>query len=373
MTSMRTRIGYALLGVVLLAGGGAFAAANGYLRAPQSLAAPQTTRTTAAPGEDDLVPGTAGPRAGECRSSLDDLPEGSNRHAAFDEPMPVLAIAGEPVDAQVSMTNTGPLDLEDVVQGGPVLLVSDGENLVVARVESIDPMPGPGLTSGESLAFGRFAPLVHCETGEPLEPGPYQFAVAQLPREGGSPTGVSSRYGSLTVTDEVGATREPVEIPVLPACGDPIAGFELDPTFPRAAVLQAGYLSWTDDHQSLLHDPEEGWPRIELEFTYPGPDREVLPYGMGVVLARDGVVVARAGLLRFDPFDYLQWTAGSTETTSLDVGFDCTAAAEDYVSFEPSGEYTVSGFFAAEFEDEWGLADYVVIALDPVTVDFGER
>src|SRR5690606_9679426 len=76
-----------------------------------------------------VAPATQSPRAGECRSSLDQLPEGSGHHASFDRLPPVLGIVGEPLDPGVRMSNHGPLDLKDVVQGGPVLLVVDRENV----------------------------------------------------------------------------------------------------------------------------------------------------------------------------------------------------------------------------------------------------
>jgi len=333
-----------------------------------------TELVTAAPSDEPLTTAPGIP-AGQCGSSLDDLPQSSSYHAAFDELEPVLALFGEPFDPAVTITNNGPRDIADVIQGGPLLLVSDGENLVVARTESLDPLPGPALASGATLEFGRFAPLTDCRTGEPLSPGKYQYAVAQQARDpvAPQPFGLSVRYGGLVVTDEADATRAQVELPVLPACGASLEGFAFDPGFAVGTMTSAGFRSREHGTDDLVADPDDGFPVIEFDFVYPGPTRAVWPLGHGVVLARDGVVVARAGLVRYDPFDSVAWPAGSTRSAFLDSGFDCTFPEDALRSYEPAGQYTALGYSATEFEDEWGLPDRFVVTFGPIEVDFGER
>src|SRR5690606_28214201 len=133
--------------------------------------------------------------------------------------------------------------------------------------------------SGATLEFGRFAPLTDCRTGETLEPGSYRYAVAPRAHdpESSRPFGLTVRFGGLVVTDEAGATRTQVELPVLPACGESIDGFAFDPALPSGTVTSAGFMSRDHESDGLVEVSVEGFPAIEFDFVFPGPEREMWP------------------------------------------------------------------------------------------------
>lgn len=256
-----------------------------------------------------------------------------------------------------------------------MLLVSDHENLVVARSESIDPLPGPGLVSGATMAFGKFAPLVDCASGEDLPPGRYQLTVAQQARDPEStrPIGTTTRYASLAITDDAAAERVQVRLPELPACGEPIDGFTFDPTYPAASEVRAGLYDWDDSSDGMVEDLAEGFPQIELAFTYDGPQRAMWPAARGIVLVRDGAVVARVGSMPYDPFEAVGWESDSARSAFLDTGSDCAVPETSFLEFEPSGRYTAAGFYAVTYDDEWGLTNRHVTVFGPVEVEFPEQ
>ena len=255
-----------------------------------------------------------------------------------------------------------------------MLLVVDRENVVVASSELLDPLPGTGLGPGESLRFGSFEPLVHCGTGEPLAPGAYSYAVAQKSRDANAsrPFGITERFGDLVITDDRSATRTQVERPTLPACGESIDGFTFGVGIPADRVTFAGFASWDHEGGWLQPDLVEGRPRVEYEFTYDGPAREHGVMWEGTALARDGVVVALAEV-GLDGAQPELWEPGSKHLATLGTWFDCTADPEDYEELEAEGRYTVLGYMAYDFTDEWGLMNLTVATLDPVEVDFGTR
>ncbi len=317
------------------------------------------------------------PRAGECRSSLDSLTQHAGDTLAFDEPQQVLVVQGEPFDPHATVRNGGARDAEDAVQGGPVVLVLDGDGLVVARAELVDAAPDDGLPDGalavgESLTFGQFEPLVDCVTGEPLAPGVYDYHFARLltDPERRAAVDLLSFWRRLAVTDEAGASRQEVELPVLPACGESIDGLAFDPTFPTGTVTFAGRASWSVEDEEHVEDPDGG-PAVMYEFTYTGPARNLTFLDENVVLVRDGVVVAHEFTGGWGGAQPETWTDGDTRTAAFTIFHDC--AGEQGTDFEPSGPYTLAGYTVHDYEDEWGLTNVVVATLGPTEVDFGER
>src|SRR5690606_20782009 len=199
------------------------------------------------------------------RSSLDSLSQPGGDTLSFDEPRQALVVQGEPFDPHATLRNAGVRDAEGALQGGPVVLVLDGDGLVIARAQPVDAVPDDGLPDGalavgESLAFGRFEPLVNCATGEPLAPGVYDYHFARLRTdpEGRAAGDLLSFWRRLAVTDVAGASRQEVELPVLPACGESVGGLAFDPAFPRGTVTFAGRASWSVEDERLVEDPEGG-------------------------------------------------------------------------------------------------------------------
>ncbi len=285
-------------------------------------------------------------------------------------PRELVSVDSAAPEIEVRHVNPTKVDLRTPGKGGPVILVVDSD-VVVAMSRTLDPVPGGDLPAGDELVFSEFEPLVHCETGEPLPPGKYEFHVGRLLED---PAVTANRLVDfltpaelLVVTDRDDVTREVVTWPSMPVCGESVPQTELVPESHPTSL-------------ELFDVIEEEGPG-DTGGGGAGPDNSVIELavlldeplvgltdtfhiGDTFVLVRDGLVVGVQGGI-YDGVD--AYPLDELRGVQHTVVFDDCSSHENFTPLVLDGEYTLYGYVVYSTRHPLGIEDLILVAVGPET------
>ena len=321
------------------------------------------------PAATELPTGDLSLPLGACGSVISSMPTVDASMSLDMGPLSLAAKQGEALDLTMTMFQHGPGDLEWEREPVPVLLVLR-DDVVVGWSWPEDAVV-PSVPAGESGHVSGFGPAVVCEQGE-LVPGGTADDAAPLPE------GTYQTYGVLSTLEddpEVGLTVFPgpggtlrmgetnavmrdasvyrAEDVDLPACGEPIAGYE----FPDETIRDArNTLRVSEESDTAVLRAQAGWTNAQVD------DAIIRADDFAGVIARDGVVVTyvRSGSLGDGP-----WLAGG-EDVPLDVTWywlDCETFDEIFL---PVGEYELLAMRLVTVQEPDGSRRVITIGYDPV-------
>jgi len=308
---------------------------------------------------------------GSCGSPTPRAGTGATEGAHFTaRPRELVSVSSAAPEVEVRHINATLANLRAPAKGGPVILVAEA-GTVVAMSRTTDPVPMGDLGAGEEFTYTAFEPLVHCETGEPLPVGRYEFYVGRLLVDPAvtvrrlvdflSPPSV------LVVTDRTDVPRTVVERPDMPVCGDAVPAIELTPGALRTTVDFFDVIEVEGPGETGGGGAGPDNTVIELTVVLDEPLRDqsgVAVTGWQYVLVRDGVVV---GVMRRDfGFEDL-WTGepGTFDRDELTVRLDDCAAEVDFTPLVLDGEYTLYGYVSYITDNPLGVRDEVLVAVGP--------
>jgi len=306
---------------------------------------------------------------GSCGSPTPRAGTGATEGAHFTaRPRELVSVSSAAPEVEVRHINATLANLRAPAKGGPVILVAEA-GTVVAMSRTTDPVPMGDLGAGEEFTYTAFEPLAHCETGEPLPAGRYDFYVGRLLVD---PAVTVDRLvdfltpaSVLVVTDRDDVSREVVTWPQLPVCGEAV---------PRVALMPEAQTTSLE-----LFDVIEAEGPGDTGGGGAGPDNTVIELavlldeplvglsdtsyvGDAFVLVRDGVVVGVRGGI-YDGFD----SYPTTELRHVEhtVSFDDCAASQDFTPLVLDGEYTLHGYVVFSTLHPLGVQDLLLVAVGP--------
>src|SRR5690554_127747 len=270
-----------------------------------------------------------------------------------------------------------------------LMVVEDG--VVVGFSWSSVVTPLPAVPGGESVELVGFDQVVRCVNAEPVpsgNPGAREplpagdyLTYAAIGSVAGEPAlgwtfDMIGREGVLTITGPGSAEPDlaqpsPTAVDVtLPVCGEPIAGFEfpegvhVDPAVPLEVTV--GHTGIDDAGDETFYTDGYGDQlQVTLDFVNRIADwASARELDAGIVVARDGVVVAELDLPSWQDLEWTLWPLSESRSFSpTEDWVDCASGEHGQV---PRGDYEILGWRSFEFTDADGASGSLTVGYEPV-------
>lgn len=390
----RTRqAGYSVVGVAA-AFGLAFGAAQ--ILPDDGVVGPAVTPTAPLPTADSSLP------LGACGSDVSNMPVIDANMSLEMAPVALRLAMGDLPRLTMALYNYGPGDLE--LEAGTVaylMIVKDGAVVGLSKPSAGEPLPV--VAEGEAEAITGFGPVFQCSPGEHLAsddsalsrvhlpPGQYTtyaaFGKALTDTDPDWAFSFVGREGTLTVFEagagevpDADASDEPSANPdneklaavdvELPVCGEPIAGFEfpegvhVDPEVPLEVTV--GHTGIDDAGDETFYTDGYGDQlQVTLDFVNRVADwASARELDAGIVVARDGVVVAELDLPSWQDLEWTLWPLSESRSFSpTEDWVDCASGEHGQV---PKGDYEILGWRTFEFTDADGASGSLTVGYEPV-------